>query len=238
MRVRVPFHAAFLRAVLHRVLRTRKATALAAVTLVVGGGLIATDYAGRPPTPPMPHDSAALPVRPVRPSSSPPTGPAALPASADHAMLATRSVPTRVDIPAIDVRARLVPVGVASDGAIALPPADQPHLAGWYELGVSPGERGRSVIVGHLDSRYSGPAVFYRLGALRPGDMITVLRRDGVRATFSVDATALHPRNDFPAAAVHGLGPRPELRLITCGGRYDSQRGWTHNIIVSAHLVS
>ena len=165
-----------------------------------------------------------------------PRSSAALPAH--RTTIATRSVPTRIDIPAIDVRAPLDPVGVASNGAIAMPRADKPHHAGWYELGVSPGERGRSVIVGHLDSRYSGPAVFYRLGALRPGDTITVLRRDGVRATFAVDTASLHPRNEFPAAAVHGPSTRSELRLITCGGRYLKQRGWTHNIIVSAHLVS
>ncbi len=149
-----------------------------------------------------------------------------------------RSRPVRVDIPAIDVSAPLLPVGLAGNGAIDLPPADKPHHAGWYEPSVAPGQRGRSVIVGHLDSRYSGPAVFYRLGALRPGHTVTVIRHDGIVAVFRVHATSLHPRNQFPVSSVLGPSTRPDLRLITCGGDYDKSTGWSHNIIVSAHLVT
>jgi LPXTG-site transpeptidase (sortase) family protein len=211
---------------------------------VAGAGLVAADHLGRFPPPPMP----AVAVSPASgtPTGTPPDGGAATspaPAIADPRLIADRrlgkrSRPVRIDIPAIDVSAPLVPVGVAGNGAIDLPPGDHPHQAGWYELSVTPGQRGRSVIVGHLDSRYSGPAVFYRLGALRPGDTVTVTRHDGIATVFRVDATSLHPRNRFPASSVHGPSTRPELRLITCGGKYLKSKGWSHNIIVTAHLVS
>jgi sortase (surface protein transpeptidase) len=149
-----------------------------------------------------------------------------------------RSRPVRIDIPAIDVSAPVSPVGLAGNGAIDLPPADKPHQAGWYEPSATPGQRGRSVIVGHLDSRYSGPAVFYRLGELHPGHTVKVIGQDGIVTVFRVDATSLHPRNQFPASFVLGPSTRPELRLITCGGNYHKSTGWSHNIIVSAHLVT
>jgi hypothetical protein len=40
---------------------------------------------------------------------------------------------------------------------------------------------------------------------------------------------------DFPTVAVYGPTPRPELRLITCGGRFDRQaRSYTQNVVVEA----
>ena len=53
-----------------------------------------------------------------------------------------------------------------------------PVRASVFTGGPAPGETGPAVIAGHVDSR-SGPAVFYRLGDLRPGDDITVERTGG-----------------------------------------------------------
>jgi sortase (surface protein transpeptidase) len=129
-------------------------------------------------------------------------------------------------------------LGNASNGAIDVPPDDEPHLAGWYRHSVTPGQPGRTVIVGHLDSTDSGPAVFWRVGDLRRGDTVEVTRRDGLVVVFRVVRTTVHPKNEFPADQIYAPSRRPELRLVTCGGRYDQASGWTDNVIVHADQVS
>ncbi|MFE0427441.1 class F sortase, partial [Streptomyces sp. NPDC058953] len=59
----------------------------------------------------------------------------------------------RIRIPAIGVDAPLIDVGLDTDGWIEAPPADAPDVAGWYQNGIAPGERGTSVLVGHVDNR-------------------------------------------------------------------------------------
>ena len=67
----------------------------------------------------------------------------------------------------------LVGLGVDSHGALEVPRRFE--QAGWYTPGPAPGQYGPAVIAGHVDSA-SGPAVFYRLGALDTGAVVTVRR--------------------------------------------------------------
>lgn len=112
----------------------------------------------------------------------------------------------------------MVQLGLQQDRSLEVP--TDFSLAGWFERGPSPGERGPAVIAGHVDSR-SGPAVFYRLSELRPGDQILVDRADGTAAEFVVERTEQHPKADFPTDAVYGWVDHAGLRLITCGGSFD-----------------
>lgn len=152
--------------------------------------------------------------------------------------LLTRSAPVHVVIPAIGVDAAIVPTGVAANGSIEVPPLDQPELAGWYRYGPSPGEAGSAVIVGHVDSRAAGPAVFFDLGRLHKGDKISVVRDDGSTATFAVTGVELVAKDSFPAAEVHKQSSTALLRLITCGGSFNrSQHSYVDNVIVYAAAV-
>ncbi|MGW5673756.1 class F sortase [Streptomyces sp. NPDC003860] len=146
------------------------------------------------------------------------------------------SPPRRIAVPALRVSAPVTAVHLASDGSIEAPPVDDGNLAGWYADAASPGGRGTSVVVGHVDTR-SGPAVFYRLGSLTPGSLVEVLRADGRTALFTVHAVEAFPRDDFPADRVYRDGPGAELRLITCGGRYSAGAGYEENVVVSARLT-
>ncbi|WP_139239098.1 class F sortase [Actinopolymorpha cephalotaxi] len=148
--------------------------------------------------------------------------------------------PVRVDIGAIDVAAPLIAVGNAKDGTIGVPPEKKPYLAAWYKYSAAPGELGRTVIVGHLDSRFSRryTAVFYRLGALKRGQKVTVRRADGVVVEYVVDGASLQSKANFPVGQIYGKSKRPELRLITCGGTYDKATGWSGNVVVYAHMIS
>jgi sortase (surface protein transpeptidase) len=128
----------------------------------------------------------------------------------------------RVRIPAIGVDARLIRLGLDRSGALEVP--QDWSEAGWYTGGPRPGEPGPAVIAGHVDST-SGPAVFYRLGALQRGATIRIARRDGTAVTFRVARVARWPKATFPTRLVYGPTSRPALRLITCGGAFDKASG-------------
>ncbi|MEW2384597.1 class F sortase [Micromonospora sp. NPDC047707] len=148
-----------------------------------------------------------------------------------------RAEPVEVRIPAIGVRARLVPVGADARGELEVPPLDRPGIAGWYRHGVTPGETGNAVVVGHVDTT-AGPAVFFDLGRLRPGDTVRIARADRSVATFAVDGVAAYPKEQFPTALVYGPSSAAGLRLVTCGGRFDpDRRSYVDNVIVSATRV-
>lgn len=147
------------------------------------------------------------------------------------------SVPTSLRIPAIKVSAPLLGLGLDASGHLDTPPVGKPNQAGWYRDSPSPGSAGNAIMAGHADTR-SGPAVFYRLGLLRPGDKVEVVRQDRRTAVFTIDAVRIYPRADFPDAAVYGPTERPELRVITCGGKYDKKSGYSDNVVVFAHLSS
>jgi hypothetical protein len=145
------------------------------------------------------------------------------------------SPPVRLAIPAIGVATPLVRLGLEADGGMQVP-ADFGR-AGWFTEGPAPGQVGPSVIAGHVDSR-SGPAVFYRLRELRPGQAILVERVDGSRLRFVVEQARSYPKEGFPTAAVFGPVPEAALRLITCAGDFDRSRGsYRDNLVVFARLA-
>ncbi|WP_457033185.1 class F sortase, partial [Kitasatospora sp. P5_F3] len=162
-------------------------------------------------------------------SEAKPSSPAAEPLPA--------SVPTSLRIPAIKVSAPLLGLGLDASGHLDTSPVGKSNQAGWYRNGPSPGSAGNAIMAGHADTR-SGPAVFYRLGLLRPGDKVEVARQDRRTAVFTIDAVRIYPRTAFPDAAVYGPTERPELRVITCGGKYDKKSGYSDNVVVFAHLSS
>ncbi|GIF68132.1 class F sortase [Asanoa ishikariensis] len=145
--------------------------------------------------------------------------------------LAALPPPSEVRIPRVDIRSALVGLDLDSKGELEAP-VDFAK-AGWYEQGTRPGEPGPAVIAGHVDS-YRGPAVFFRLRELRPGDTIEV-RRGGQWLPFRVVATGHYPKDKFPTSRVYGATPGAELRLITCGGEFDrDKRSYRDNVVVYA----
>ncbi|MET9757823.1 class F sortase [Streptomyces sp. NPDC006372] len=146
------------------------------------------------------------------------------------------SPPDRIRIPAIRVNAPLTGLGLTQTGSLDVPPAARRNLAGWYEAGTTPGERGTAIVAGHVDNA-DGPAVFYDLGALAKGSTIEVDRRDGGVAVFTVDAVEAYAAQDFPDEQVYGAAGRPELRVITCGGGWSRTTGYQGNVVVFAHLT-
>nr|WP_091607715.1 class F sortase [Micromonospora mirobrigensis] len=149
-----------------------------------------------------------------------------------------RSTPTTISIPRIGVNASIMSLGTNPDGTVQVPPLEQAMTAGWYSPGASPGEVGNAVVVGHVDSAKIGPAVFFDLGALQPGDTITVGRQDGRSATFTVDEVRSYPKTAFPTERVYGPNDRAGLRVVTCGGTFDqAARSYLDNVVVYATMT-
>ncbi|MFF5917420.1 class F sortase [Streptomyces flavochromogenes] len=146
------------------------------------------------------------------------------------------SAPVRLRIPETDVDTPMMPLGLASDGSLAVPPAGNRNMAGWYEGGAAPGAKGTAIVAGHVDNA-EGPAVFYTLGALKKGHRIEVDRQDGRTAVFTVDAVEVYENKDFPDRKVYDEANRAEIRVITCGGGFSKKNGYQGNVVAFGHLI-
>jgi hypothetical protein len=209
----------------HRRRGDRLARALTAAGVVLAVAAVTT---GARPVWDRVHSAPARHALPVTGAlSAAPSRPAARPAP-------TRAPvrPVEVTVPAIGVRSSLVPLRLDRSGALV--PPDDFGQAGWYVGGPTPGDPGPAVIAGHVDSR-AGPAIFFRLRDLHPGDTILVGRSDHRTARFRVVEVQRYPKNAFPTARVYGPTPDRALRMITCGGSFDyARRSYRDNIVVYA----
>jgi sortase (surface protein transpeptidase) len=201
----------------------RTVAGLLAVGLALTGGLLTSRG--------LRSEAAEIPAV-ARTTSGPPSPE---PSLSSVAPARARSVPTRMDIPAIGVHTTLLRLGLNPDHTVEVPPLRADAPAGWYENSVTPGEKGAAAILGHVDTAREGPAVFYRLGTLKPGDRISVGRADGSTVHFAVTRVARYPKSDFPTQEVYGPVAYPELRLLTCGGSFDRRRrSYLDNVVVFA----
>lgn len=147
------------------------------------------------------------------------------------------SRPVKIAVPGIFIEAPVTGLGLDKNGHLDAPPLSRPRVVGWYRNGPSPGEAGTSLIIGHRDTE-TGPAIFLNLNALHRGDTVKVTRADRVTAVFAVDEVKTYTKDKFPDEKVYGTTNRPELRLITCGGRFNKKSGYSANVVVFAHLKS
>ena len=194
------------------------------LVVIVGGtaGLLLTHHS-TPALRPVAAGVAALPA---------PTGPIVAPPQSAAAQVAR---PVSLTIPLIGVKTNLITLGLAAGGAMQVPSTST--VAGWFTGSPRPGAVGSSIIVGHVDSK-SGPGIFFRLPELNKGDDVYIKRSDGSTAEFRVTEVQEYPKDHFPTDRVYGPTPDSELRLITCGGTFDSVTGhYLSNIIVYANQI-
>lgn len=149
---------------------------------------------------------------------------------------AAPSTPVRIEIDAIGVDSNLIGLGLQDDGTMEVPAGGFP--GGWYTGSPTPGELGPSIVAGHVD--WDGePGVFFRLTELSPGDDIVVTRADSSVVTFEVTAKEQYRKTEFPTQSVYGDLDHAGLRLITCGGEFDSAAtSYDDNVVIYAEMVS
>jgi hypothetical protein len=228
--------------------RHRMIWGVIAVVLVAGGAsvlgvAITSQYHTPSPSPaaagtigPRHHMTASTGIAPSVPTTTTPGQPSAT----TSGPVLPRSLPVSVSIPAIHVQSSLQSLGLNPDGTLAVPqPGPNYDEAAWYDGSPTPGELGPSVIEGHIDSAANGPSVFFNLGALQPGDEVDVTRADGTVAVFTISGVRQYSKDAFPTSTVYGNTTFAALRLITCGGAFDSATGhYVNNTVVFASLSS
>lgn len=129
----------------------------------------------------------------------------------------------------------LIDLGIADDGAMEVPEGGDD--IGWFTGGGRPGGHGPTVLAGHVDS-VTGPAVFFRLTGLEPGDEVLLENAAGEQIRYLVDRVMDVPKGEFPTGEVFGATAQDELRLITCTGAWDSlARSYEDNHVVFARAV-
>jgi LPXTG-site transpeptidase (sortase) family protein len=222
---------------------TRRPSILAAIVLLVVATvltILAVD-AARSPVPPPLASASADPGAPAEPEGAPSTveQPSPTPGGEQtgtvEAERPPQALPVRLQVPDIGIDTELEQLGLLDDGSLSTP--EDTDLAGWFERGPRPGAVGPAVIAGHV-SWNGEPSVFFRLTELTTGDQITVEQADGSTVAFEVMRTEQHPKDEFPTVAVYANTEAPELRLITCGGEFDSSTGhFDDNIVVFASVV-
>jgi sortase (surface protein transpeptidase) len=213
-----------------------------AVALAIIGVVLVWVAVARPSTPdsalagaPNGHSTPSTSPNESKPTTARPTARADQTDVRDKitGLVLPESDPVTVSIPRIGARSTLVELGL-KDGAMQTP--DDPARAGWFSRGPTPGALGPAVIAGHV-TWDGAPAVFYRLGTMRRGDQVSVTRKDGRTAVFTVSRVARFSKSRFPSQAVYGAIDHAGLRLITCGGTYDAARhSYLDNVVVFARL--
>ena len=147
-------------------------------------------------------------------------------------------LPRVITISKIGVRARVLQMGVNSDGSMQAP--INIFDAGWYTGSVKPGQLGAAAIVAHA----SGPThqgLFGRLDSLGAGDAIQVERGDGSVLNYEVvkTETVALDQVDMNAFLRPTDGVNEGLNLMTCAGEWvQSSETRDRRVIVYTKRVS
>ena len=143
--------------------------------------------------------------------------------------------PVQITIAKIGVDTRVEWVGLDGEGNMDVPSGYD--TTAWFELGTRPGMPGNAAIAGHLDSQ-SGPAVFYSLNSLAPGDEVVVTTQAGEVLNFKVDRVEAFQTDTAPVYEIFGPSSERHLNLITCEGDFNpAERAYDLRLIVYTTLV-
>jgi len=129
--------------------------------------------------------------------------------------------PNRLLIPSVRIDAPVDPVGVSDNGQMEVP--ESTVRAGILSPGVKPGLPGTALMAGHVDN-YTGPAIFYPLKKLKPGDPILLTNGKGQYLVYKVTSVESFKTAEAPLDRIFGHTDESRLNLITCTGKYDRKR--------------
>lgn len=144
--------------------------------------------------------------------------------------------PVRIRIPAIQLDAPVINVGLDEQGFMDIPGTAEE--VGWFSLGYVPGMPGHAVMAGHLDTQSGKAAVFWELRRLKEGDIVEVEREDGSLKRFKVTHRATYAADQAPLQELFGASTGSYLNLITCNGAWrDDLQTYDRRLIVYTEAV-
>ena len=179
---------------------------------------------------------AANRTAPPSPSVTPPSRLVASDAPVGTPTPTPANVPVRLRIAAIDVDAPVQ--AVSAGGGVRRITSAGPDVVSWYDDTAPLGAGGNTVLVGDVDHPDTGPAVFWGLDDLMPGDSIEVAAEDGTVFFYDVTSTR-HYAADELGTGIVGSSPGEKLTLVTEGGEFDYDTGeYLERLVVAATRLS
>ena len=118
-----------------------------------------------------------------------------------------------------------------------------PWVVTWYSQLGKVGQGGNVVMAGHVDYWDTGPAIFWSVPSLQPGDILRVIGENGETIEYAIEwsqlfnvATELTP--EVIQTQVVGDTGQESLTLITCGGDFDAAAGeYLHRYVIRANKI-
>lgn len=143
--------------------------------------------------------------------------------------------PKKIIIKKIKVDAYIEKVGLDKNQEVGSPKSI--YLAGWYKGSVLPGQKGLSVIDGHVAGKKNN-GVFRNLEKLNVGDEYTVVFGDNSSKKFKVIGKISVPVKDAISTIFSQTpGINEQLNLVTCNGKFDSKtQSYTERLIIISEL--
>jgi LPXTG-site transpeptidase (sortase) family protein len=144
--------------------------------------------------------------------------------------------PKYIKLPTINAEGFMQVVGVDQNNQVAVP--TNIHMAGWFRDSVRPGQKGLSIIDGHLNGT-EADGIFIHLQKMKKDDTFTIEFGDGSTKQFEVTGVTTVATKDA-ATVLFSQDPKAtnQLNLITCGGTFDrSSRLYDKRVIVSSRLI-
>ena len=161
-------------------------------------------------------------------------------------------VPLELQIPALNVNAPILAVGLNLENEMDAPkgPIEDPiwQTAFWYRGSSIPGNPGTATLAGHVNNPLGDPMIFAHLERLDPGDLIIVhLKNTSTDISFTVDEVKVYSLAEtsdpavlariFGAGPMAGTLPQPapdglaHLTLITCAGKVTNGEYDQHTVV-------
>jgi sortase (surface protein transpeptidase) len=145
--------------------------------------------------------------------------------------------PKKIRIESVGIDAFIQNVGVDQNNEVAVP--NNIYIAGWFVNSVRPGDKGLSIIDGHIDGITQEGAVFKALPNIANGAEISIESGDGTIKKFKVIDTQTVAA-EKAASVLFSQKPKVsnQLNLITCVGDFNNQTNrYADRFIVMAEAL-
>ncbi|WP_123228371.1 class F sortase [Nocardioides marmoriginsengisoli] len=154
--------------------------------------------------------------------------------SSEYRPLAAPSNPELLIVPAIKLRAPIIPISMVLEGGVnVLHPPEDYREVGWWKSSAKPGSpSGQTLLTGH--TVHTGGGVMNKLGELRPGAAVQIKTKRGT-VEYLTTKVFVYTRAQLAKHSEELFSQdRPDNRLVlvTCTGWTGSE--YTSNIIVFA----
>ena len=146
------------------------------------------------------------------------------------------SDPKKIVIPKINVDSFVQKVGVDSNNQIAVP--NNLFVVGWFVNSASPGDKGLSVIDGHVTGR-KNDGVFKNLDMLQVGDTYIIEYGSGKKKQFKViGKKSVAEKDSIGIIFSQNSNVSNQVNLVTCSGTFDeATRSYSERLVVATQLL-